>query len=113
MGARRRLRMVLNGKNRVFPVLDPFDGPVVEVKVGDLKRLRARNATRLSPHCESMILRCDKYLSCRNIPHWMVAAAMSLRELHRLAPHCQAKQPMAETDSGNRQVSVRPRAHCI
>jgi len=48
--------MVLDGKNRVFPVLDAFDGPVVEVKVGDLKRLRAGDAGRFAPDCESMIL---------------------------------------------------------
>jgi len=48
MWARGRLRWLLDGKNRVLPVLDSFDGPVVEVKVGDLKRLRARNPTRLS-----------------------------------------------------------------
>src|SRR5207302_8273079 len=56
MWARGRLGVVLDGENRVLLVLDAFDGPVVEVKVGDLKRLRARNAARLSPHCESMIL---------------------------------------------------------
>jgi hypothetical protein len=56
MGARRGLGMVLHGKNRVFPVPDPFDGPVVEVKVGDLKRLRAGNAARLSPDCKPMVL---------------------------------------------------------
>src|SRR6266446_84333 len=105
--------MVLDGKNWILPMLDPFDGPVVEVKVGDLKRLRARNTTRLSPHCESMILRCDKYLSCCNNPHWMVAAAMSIRELHRLATHCQAKQLMAEADAEDRQLPVRQRANCI
>jgi len=48
--------MVLNGKNRVFAVLDPFDGPVVEVKVGDLKRLRAGDAARLAANRESVIL---------------------------------------------------------
>src|SRR5882762_7806325 len=105
--------MVLNGKNRVFPVLDPFDGPVVEVKVGDLKRLRARNTARLAPHCESMILRCDKYLSCRKIPHRMVTAAMSIRELYRLATHCQAKQLMAKADAEDRQLPVRQGANCI
>jgi len=48
--------MVLDGKNRVLPVLDAFDGSVVEVKVGDLKRLRAGNAARLTPDGESMVL---------------------------------------------------------
>src|SRR6267378_1835032 len=94
-------------------MLDSFDGPVVEVKVGDLKRLRAWNAASLSPHRESMILRSDKYLSCSKIPHWMVAAAMSVRELHRLAAHRQTQQLMAETDAKDRQLAVGERANCI
>src|SRR5437667_12493107 len=98
--------MVLNGKNRVLRVLDPFDGPVVEVKVRDLKRLRARNAARLSTHCESMILSRDKYLSCRKIPHWVIPAAVTVRKLHRLAAHCQAEQLMTETDPKDRELPV-------
>src|SRR6267142_5352700 len=113
MWARRRLRVVLDGKNRVLPVLDSFDGPVVEVKVGDLKRLRARNLTRLSPYGESMILGRDKYLSCRKIPYWMVAAAVSVWELHRLATHGQAEQLMAEADAKDWQLPIRQRANCI
>src|SRR6266511_82914 len=67
----------------------------------------------LAPHCESMILRCDKYLSCRKIPHRMVTAAMSIRELYRLAAHCQAQQLVAAADAEDRQLPVRQRANCI
>src|SRR6266481_9677002 len=98
MWARRRLRMVLNGKNSVFAVLDPFDGPVIEVKVGDLERLRARNAARLAPHCKAVVLRRYKYLSCNNITNWMIAAPMAVGQLHRLPAHCETEQLVAETD---------------
>jgi len=48
--------MVLYGKNRVLAVPHPFDGPVVEVKVRDLKRLRTGNAPRIAVHCETVVL---------------------------------------------------------
>src|SRR5207249_8171608 len=92
MRARRRLRVVLDGKNRVLSVPDAFDRPVVEVKVGDLKRLRARNAARFAPDCESVVLRRDKYLSRREIAHRVIAAAMSVWQLHRFPPHREAEQ---------------------
>ena len=37
MWPRRGLRMVLDGENRGIPVTYPFDRPIVEVKVRDLK----------------------------------------------------------------------------
>src|SRR6266513_5347631 len=86
MRARRRLRVVLDGKNRVLAVPDAFDRPVVEVKVGDLKRLRARNAARFAPDGESVVLRRDKYLSRREIAHRVIAAAMSVWQLHSFPP---------------------------
>src|SRR5213592_1167009 len=60
-----------------------------------------------------MLRCCDMYLSLRKMTHWMIPAAMSVRELHRLATHCQAEQLMAETDAEDRQVSVRQRANRI
>jgi len=79
-----------------------FDGPVVEVKVRDLKRLRTGHAARIAAHCEAMVLRRDKYLSCIEIPHRMVAPAMPVRELYRLAAQRQTEQLMSETDPKNR-----------
>src|SRR2546425_1938711 len=113
MWARRRLRVVLDGKNRVLPVLYSFDRSVVEVKVGDLKRLRARNATGLSPHRESMILGRDKYLSRSKIAHRMIAPPVAVGQLDRLASHRQAEQLMAETDAKDRQCPVRQRPNGI
>src|SRR5882724_9812129 len=113
MGARRRLRVVLNGKNRVFAVLDPFDGPVIEVKVRDLERLRARNPARLAPDRKSVILRRYKYLSCNNISNWMIAAPMAVWQLHRFSAHCETEQLVAETDPEDRQLPVGQRPNCI
>src|SRR6266566_7530894 len=113
MWARRRLRVVLDGKNRVLPVLYSFDRSVVEVKVRDLKRLRAWNAARLSPHRESMILGRDKYLSRSKIANRMIPPPVAVGQLDRLASHRQAEQLMAETDAKDRQRPVRQRPNCI
>jgi hypothetical protein len=48
--------MVLDGENRVFPVLHPFDGAIVEVKVRDLKRLGTGDAVWIAPDREAMVL---------------------------------------------------------
>src|SRR5882762_3071956 len=106
MGPGRGLRMVLDRENRVLPVPHPFDGPIVEVKVRDLKRLRTGNAARIAVHGESMILRRDKYLSRIEIAHWVVPPAMAIRELHRLAAQRQTEELMSETDPENRQRAV-------
>ena len=103
VGARRGLRMVLNSENRVLAVLHPFDGPVVEVKVGDLKRLRTRHSPGVAVHHESMVLRRDKYLSRMEIPHRVVSPPVSVRELYRLAAERQTEQLMPETDPKDRQ----------
>ena len=79
--ARRGFRVVLHRENRVLPVLHSFDGAVVEVKVGDLKRFGTGHAAAVAAHRETMVLRRDKYLSCREIPHRMVAAPVAVREL--------------------------------
>src|SRR5947208_15734643 len=113
MRARRRLRVVLDGKNRVLPVPDAFARPVVEVKVGYLTRLRARNAARFSPNGESVVLRRDKYLSRREIAHRVIAAAMSVWQLHRFPPHREAEQLMAETNPENRDRPVGQLPDCI
>jgi hypothetical protein len=48
--------MILDRENRVFPVLHAFDGPVVEVKVRDLKRLRTGHPARVAAYGESVVL---------------------------------------------------------
>src|SRR5438552_8974496 len=105
--------MVLDGKNRVLPVLDAFDGSVVEVKARDLKRLRAGNAGRFAANRESVVLRRYKYLSRREIAHRMVAAAMAVRKLHCFPTRRQAKQLVPETDAEDRNVPVGQVPDCI
>ena len=88
---RRSLRVVLHRENRVLPVLHPFDGAVVEVNVGDLKRFGTWYGPGVAAYREAVVLRRDKYLSCFEIPHWMVAPPVSVGKLHRLAAQCQAE----------------------
>src|SRR5438105_11808134 len=106
MGARRSLRVVLHRENRVLPMLHPFDGAVVEVKVGDLKRFGTWHAGGVTAHREAVVLRRDKYLSCREIPHRMVAAPMAVGELHRVTPERQTEQLVTEADPENRARAV-------
>src|SRR5205807_4234888 len=106
VGTGRSLRVVLHRENRVLPVLHPFDGAIVEVKVGDLKRFGTRHAAGVAPQRETMVLRRDKYLSCREIPHGLVAAPMAVWELHRVAPERQPEQLVTEADPENRQRAV-------
>ena len=56
VGSRRGLRVVLDGKNRVFPVLNPLDGTVIEVQMGDFECLGAWNAACFAPDSESVVL---------------------------------------------------------
>src|SRR3982751_2297074 len=92
VGSRRGFRVVLHGKNRVLAVLDPFHCSVIEVEVGDLERLRTGHTARFAPHREAMVLRCDKYLSCREIAHRMVSPPMAIWQLDGLAAHSQTQQ---------------------
>jgi hypothetical protein len=48
--------MVLHGKNRMLAMTHAFDGTVIEVEVGDLKRFRTWNAAGVAPHRESVVL---------------------------------------------------------
>ena len=56
MGARRGLRMVLNGKDRFVLVLDPFYGAIIEVTMRHLKLISTRNDTALPPNREPVVL---------------------------------------------------------
>ena len=56
VGSRGGFRVVLDGKNRVFPVLDPLHGTVIEVQMGDFERFGARNAACFAPDSESVVL---------------------------------------------------------
>src|SRR5579859_7721421 len=98
--------MILDGENRVLPMPHPFHSPVIEVEVGDLKCFRTGHSAGVALDCESMILGCDKYLSRMHIPHWVIPAAMAVRELHRLSTERQSEQLMTETNSENRQLTI-------
>ena len=84
-------------------MLHAFDRVVIEVKVGDLKCVRARNAAGVPSNGEAMVLRRDKYLPGFEIPHRVVTAPMAVRELHRFSPQGQAEQLVSEADPEDRQ----------
>ncbi len=80
--------MVLYGEDRGFPVPDAFDRAVIEVKVGDLKCLRARDPPGIPADRESVVLGGDKHLPCSEIPDGVVSAAVPVREFDRVPPEC-------------------------
>src|SRR6185437_4510958 len=80
---------------------------VVEVKVRDLKRVGTGDAARIAPGRETVVLRGDKYLSRRKIPHRMVPPPMPVGELGRLPPQRQPEQLMAEADPEDGERAVR------
>jgi len=102
MWARRRLRMVLNGENRVLPMPDSFYGTIIEVKVGDLKRLRTGYTRRVPLDRKSVVLRRDKYFSCREIPHGMVTTAVPVGEFDRVSPQGKTEQLMPQANPEDR-----------
>jgi len=52
----RGFRMVLDGKNGVFPVLDPLHSAVIEVQMGHFECLGAGNTAGFTSHRKSVVL---------------------------------------------------------
>src|SRR5436190_23933244 len=92
VGAGSGLRMVLDGKNRVFPVLDPLHGAVVEVLMGDFEGLGARNAAGFSSHSKPAVLRGETFLSRREIAHGVVPTPVPVREFDRFPTQRESEQ---------------------
>jgi hypothetical protein len=88
--SRRRLGMVLHGKDRVFPMPDALDGVVVQVKVCDLEGLSARNARGVAADREAVILGRYKYLTCREIADRVVSTPMAIGQFDRVPAERQA-----------------------
>ena len=70
---------------------NPFYSAVIEVEVRHFERRGTRNAGRIAPHGEPMILRRYKYLSRSDIPHRVIPTPMPVRELHGLAAERQSQ----------------------
>ncbi len=83
MGPRSRFRMVLDSEHRQLTVADPFDGPVVEVHVGNLKIGRSAHPRLVTLHCEAVILRGDQDSPGSHLFYGMVSTAMAVREFRR------------------------------
>jgi hypothetical protein len=86
------LGVVLDGKNGVLAVPNAFYGAIIEVKVGDFERFRARHTPRIASNREPVVLGSDKHLPRLEIANWMVAAAMPVGKLHRLGPKGEPQQ---------------------
>ena len=104
--ARRCLRVILDGKDGGFPVPETFYRSVVEVTVGDFERFRTRDFCAVTADREAVVLGRYKYLSCSEIPHWVVAPAVPVWQLDCVAAERKPQQLVAEADAEDRQAAV-------
>ena len=91
MRAGRGFRMILHGEDRKFFVANTFHGSVVQVDVRDFEIRRPWDGGSVTLERETVVLRGDKYLASRNIPHRVVPSAVPVGELDRLTAECEAK----------------------
>src|SRR5205085_1828 len=106
MGPWSGLRMVLNGENRLCPVLQSLDGPIVQVHMRDLKVRGPWDLGFRPLNCESVVLGCDQDLSRLHILHRMIPAPMAIRHLDRLGPIGQREDLMTEADAEDRNAGL-------
>ena len=92
-------RMVLDGKDRKCFVPNAFHRSVVEIDVSDLQIARPGDGALLALNRKAVILRCDKYLSCTEIPHWVVTAAVPIGQFYRLPPKREAQELVAKANA--------------
>ena len=105
----RRLRMILDAKDRACLVAKPFDRPVIQIGVGNFDVIRYRGGINRKP----MVLRRDFDLSRVKILDRMIAAPMTKLQFvggraHRLSeylmPEANAKGRDARIDQSPRVV---------
>ena len=73
--------MVLNGEDRQLSMPETFDGPIVEIEVGDFETWSAWNPTFFSRNGEPMVLRRNENASCLKLADWVIPAAMAVWKL--------------------------------
>jgi hypothetical protein len=91
--------MVLNGKDRKCFVPNAFHRSVIEIDVSDLQIARSRDGALLSLNRKAVVLGRYKYLSCTEIPHWVVTAAVPIGEFYRLSPKREAQELVAKANA--------------
>ena len=82
---RRGLRMILHSEERQLTMANALDRSVVQVKMGHLKRRSAGNSGTVTNYRKAMVLRGDENLIRAEVPHRMVAPAVSVWKLGRAA----------------------------
>src|SRR5919112_6194048 len=80
-----------------------LDGPVVQVHVGHLERRRARHAVYIANYCESMVLSGDQHLPGTSISDRVIAPTVTVGQLGRGAPECEAYELMSQADPEGRE----------
>jgi hypothetical protein len=99
--------MVLHAENRQLPVLDAFDGAIIEVKVRHLKFLATWHVLTASSDCKSVILGCDQDVTVRQIPHGVIPPAVTVRELLGASAEREPDELVTEANAKHRCPGFR------
>src|SRR5437867_5855802 len=100
----RSFGMVLNTECRRRPMLEAFDGVVVQIDVSNVDLVHIQ-AFRI--HSETMILRGNFHLLALDIQYWVIAAMMPELQFERPPAECESHNLMAEADSKNRFLTKK------
>src|SRR5215211_729259 len=103
VGARSRFRMVLDSEHRQLTMADPFDGPIIQVHVGNLEIRRSADTRLVTLHGEAVVLRSDQDSPGPHLFHGVVSPAMAIRKFFRRAAERQAEELMTEADAEHRR----------
>ena len=98
MGPRRRLGVVLYGKQRKLAMPDTFDRPIVQVEMGYFQSRSSRYPFRIANYSKTMVLGCNQHLVIADVTHRVIAAPMTVRQLGSGASICEPYKLMAEAD---------------
>jgi hypothetical protein len=85
VGARRGLRMILDSENREGSVPKAFDGPIVQIDVGDFQIRRTLYRLLVSFDGKAVVLRRDQDSARLDFLYRVISAAVSVRHLRRRA----------------------------
>src|SRR3954465_3338531 len=100
MGSRRGFRVVLDRKNRQFPMPNAFYGAIIEVTVRHHQLGRSWDpiSALFPPDREPMVLARDQDLARGGVLHGVISAPVPIWQLDRLPAKGQAHDLVSQAD---------------
>jgi len=103
----RGFRVVLHCKNRKCFVANTFHRSIVQIQVRHREIGRPGHPIRATLERKTVILRGNQDFASHPVLNRMIAAAVAIRQLDRLAPEGQPQQLMPEADPEGGQTRLR------